>query len=76
MKANLVKNTKSRVLTLADVRVDQPFVTKNGDLAFKLDYVSYVIIASSEGSPLVDHIDCPAKEPIKKVLPEVESWEF
>jgi hypothetical protein len=77
MKIIFKQDKPAKKLTFRDVKTNQFFVDKDGDLSIKYDCDSYFVIAHSSGIPSALHIqDVDYSNEIQRILPEVEKIEF
>jgi hypothetical protein len=77
MKIIFEQDKPEKKLTFSDVKANQFFVDKHGDLSMKYDCDSYFVIAHSSGKPSALYIqDVDYSNEIKRILPTVEKIEF
>jgi hypothetical protein len=78
IKFEFTEQVKDNPKTLADVKVNQFFVTIEGCLCQKRTHSSYCFIADQNGEPFSDYGVDPVAEhmPIKRICPEVKHIEF
>ena len=71
------ENQQPKPPTLADVKSNQFFISKDGWLCQKRTSTSYIIIANYKNSPFADYsYDVNVDMVIGKVLPEIEFIKF
>ena len=77
MKFILETPAEEKHLTFEDVAINQFFVVVNGALCQKINHLSYIMIASNDGTPYADYFsDCHCNFVIDRILPHVRKIEF
>lgn len=76
MKFILETPAEEKILTFEDVKVNQFFVTVDGELCQKINSSSYNLIAVKDGTPFADYLSNSYGFIIKRILPKVVKIEF